>query len=284
VTSSEIAVVDADGSDRVRLSPDPPIKDGYPAWSPDGSQIAFARGPYDASAIYVMDADGENAHLVTDGSEPDWQPLVPPRHLHPPRVGADPREGRPVAAARGLWLGTPTVAFAYQWSRCDGEGQNCADIAGATDRVYTPTHDDVMNRLQVTVTATNDYGSAPGATSVPSAVVGESLVGTLDDEFLVGTPGSDFVSGLGGLDWIALGDGNDVGLGGYGNDSISGGDGNDILSGGPAHDRIRAGSGRDRIYARDGYRDLISCGAGRDFVRADRRDRVASNCEVVRYG
>ena len=41
------------------------------------------------------------------------------------------------------------------------------------------------------------------------------------------------------------------------------------------------GSGSDTILARDGARDTIACGAGRDSARVDRKDRV-TGCEKVR--
>ena len=47
----------------------------YPAWSPDGKQIAFVsyRSGWDITDIYVMDADGENEYLrrLTYGGESD---------------------------------------------------------------------------------------------------------------------------------------------------------------------------------------------------------------------
>jgi TolB protein len=51
-----------------------------PAWSPDGKQIVFERINWatdpETSDLYIADADGQNAHLlVTNGWEPDWQPL-----------------------------------------------------------------------------------------------------------------------------------------------------------------------------------------------------------------
>jgi hypothetical protein len=45
---------------------------------------------------------------------------------------------------------------------------------------------------------------------------------------------------------------------------------------------LDAGTGNDRIAARDGTRDTIRCGPGRDTVVADRKDVVAWNCERVR--
>ncbi len=42
-----------------------------PAWSPDGTLIAFERDGY----VYVMTADGHHARRLTKGGEPSWQPL-----------------------------------------------------------------------------------------------------------------------------------------------------------------------------------------------------------------
>ena len=53
-------------------------------------------------------------------------------------------------------------------------------------------------------------------------------------------------------------------------------------SSGKGKDRVAAGAGPDVIYARDGDRDVIACGLGRDLVIADRKDKVARDCERVR--
>ncbi|MFN8372770.1 MAG: hypothetical protein U0694_07820 [Anaerolineae bacterium] len=52
--------------------------DSQPAWSPDGTQIAFASdrdGDYD---IYIMNADGSDVRQVTfndvDDTNPAWVP------------------------------------------------------------------------------------------------------------------------------------------------------------------------------------------------------------------
>ena len=49
-----------------------------------------------------------------------------------------------------------------------------------------------------------------------------------------------------------------------------------------ARTRSAAAAGDDTISARGGGRDTIDCGAGRDTVTADKSDKVAKNCEVVR--
>ena len=69
--------------------------------------------------------------------------------------------------------------------------------------------------------------------------------------------------------------------GGRGDDVLSGGHGYDTVTGGPGRDRLSGGPGRDRLEARDGRRDSVRCGSGRDRVIADQLDRVAADCERV---
>ena len=69
--------MDADGSNAVRLLTSA-VQDNSPAWSPDGTQIAFSRDV----DIYVMDADGSNLLQLTSNvlgsapadSVPAWSP------------------------------------------------------------------------------------------------------------------------------------------------------------------------------------------------------------------
>jgi dipeptidyl aminopeptidase/acylaminoacyl peptidase len=108
--------------------------------------------------------------------------------------------------------------------------------------------------------------------------------GTPRTDSLVGTSGPDAVYGRGGNDRLDGGPGPDYVDGGTGDDLVRGDAGDDRLIGGRGRDRISGGTGWDRIYARDGARDTIDCGPGRDGVRADRLDRVAGDCEVVQRG
>ena len=75
--------------------------------------------------------------------------------------------------------------------------------------------------------------------------------------------------------------GNDVLNGRSGNDILNGGAGNDTLIGGAGADSFFGGPGNDTVRARDGKKDTIACGTGRDVVYADRIDRVVRDCETV---
>lgn len=75
---TDIWAMSADGRRQVQLT----ATDAYdfdPAWSPDGTKIAFARSSGGCcSDIYVMDADGTNVTQVTTGPDPDNAPTWSP--------------------------------------------------------------------------------------------------------------------------------------------------------------------------------------------------------------
>ncbi|HEY8482944.1 MAG TPA: protein kinase [Spirillospora sp.] len=100
---------DAPGSSWTRLTNDG-VRSVDPEWSPDGSKIAFTRGPSDASSIWVMNADGSQARSLTTGGQDDMDPAWSP-------------DGRWIAYVRGP-LGEPVIHAV----RADGTG----------DRVLTP--------------------------------------------------------------------------------------------------------------------------------------------------
>jgi TolB protein len=77
--NSEVFVANADGSGARNLTSSPAF-DGWPAWSPDDSRIAFAsnRGGKGDYQIFVMRPDGSDIRLVADttgrATAPLWAP------------------------------------------------------------------------------------------------------------------------------------------------------------------------------------------------------------------
>jgi hypothetical protein len=115
----------------------------------------------------------------------------------------------------------------------------------------------------------------PPTAPAPAAPKNLTKTGSARPDVLRGGKGNDFLRGLGGNDRLYGGSGNDRLFGGVGNDRLEGHKGRDILDG---------GAGKDTIVARDKAVDTIRCGAGRDVVTADRNDKVAKDCEVIRRG
>ena len=98
------------------------------------------------------------------------QPAQPPVNRTAPSIAGTPQVGQTLTAQEGRWTGTEPMTFAYQWQRCNAQGANCANIAGATAKTYVVAATDLGDRLRVRVTATNRAGSA-AAVSGPTAVV-----------------------------------------------------------------------------------------------------------------
>jgi Tol biopolymer transport system component len=69
-----------DGTNRLRLTNNPPATDDSPVWSPDGRTIAFVSSrDFGQFHIYLMNADGTNQHRLTNSigigeSDPAWSP------------------------------------------------------------------------------------------------------------------------------------------------------------------------------------------------------------------
>lgn len=78
---ADIYVMNADGTNQTRVTNNPDVNDFYPAFSPDGSKIAFTSDRESVSlsnGIYVMNADGTNQTLLTKDSPNNRQATFSP--------------------------------------------------------------------------------------------------------------------------------------------------------------------------------------------------------------
>jgi hypothetical protein len=120
-------------------------------------------------------------------------------------------------------------------------------------------------------------GDSPGGTASeesrsPGRGIGADPLSRPCANVLPGTDGANDLRGTVGNDRL---------LGFGGNDRLRGAGGRDCLDGGHGNDRLLGGEGDDRIRARDGERDFVDCGKGRDIVMVDAID-VVKRCETVK--
>jgi hypothetical protein len=95
-----VYVVNADGTGEANITnTENNVRDSHPAWSPDGTRIAFNRWPVGVRGtdVYAMDPDGSDIVMITNeaGLEPTWQPLQPG---YPRPKGATPMRASLVPA------------------------------------------------------------------------------------------------------------------------------------------------------------------------------------------
>jgi len=82
--------------------------------------------------------------------------------------------------------GTPDIAYAFQWRRCDADGNGCSTSTARSASQRDVTPDDVGHVLRVAVTATNAAGSVTEVSAPtghvgargPRAVAAPSITGT----------------------------------------------------------------------------------------------------------
>ena len=122
---------------------------------------------------------------------------------------------------------------------------------------------------------------ADGSDSLSGGTGFDDLDGGAGDDRLLGQADSDALNGGDGNDRIEGGDSADRIAGGRGNDVLIAGAANDIVTDSGGSNRVDAGAGADVISVRNGRRDVVSCGAGKDRISADRGDKL-KGCEKVR--
>ncbi len=75
----DIATINVDGTNLTRLT-DTPEQESSPTWSPDGSQIAFARGLWSSAQLYRINVSTLQTTLQGAGRNPKWRRQPTPPH------------------------------------------------------------------------------------------------------------------------------------------------------------------------------------------------------------
>jgi len=301
VQGREIFIVNADGSGQQRLTEGAPRywTDSSPVWSPDGTQILYDRYR-DRQRPYTMNSDGTcERKLVPDldeGWSASWQPILGgpsggPKLCHALSVEAViqewPAQITATVGNEGTEQLTDVVLLApgaTDVSLTSGQvesqrGTCLARLGSVTCRLpRLDRGEHLLVKIAVEsrrVTYVND--------PKPAGVVAlETLISMSASQSLLETGReSDLLSYMIPFCTTRTAGGGVI-RGTIYADHICGRKGADRILPGGGRDSVEAGAGPDVVFsAGDGRRDRISCGSGRDRVIADRRDRVARNCERV---
>jgi Ca2+-binding RTX toxin-like protein len=288
---SQLVAAQADGSG-VRLLFDGEGQNVNPSWSPDGSLLAFERNVGGTWAIWTSRSGTGAAGAMTHGTEnarfPQFDPALPARlafisdRMHVPGGATRYRYALYVAEPLAPGQSTKLLDDVHPTSppRWSPDGSEIATTAGEECYrwgVYLVTPlgaraRRITNPCRFTGTGGNDllFGTA----------YLDYVRGLAGNDRILARDGRNRIEGNGGNDVISSGSGGDAVFGGSGNDRITAGSGADLVVGGPGRDTIAAGPGNDTIEARDGFRDVVDCGPGRDVAEVDRLDRV-TRCERV---
>jgi len=94
-----------------------------------------------------------------------------PSNTATPVITGSAEPGSTLTASTGSWSGTAPFTFAYQWTRCDQNGNGCSAISSATGGSYAAQNADSGSTIRVTVTATNADGPSQ-STSAATPPIG----------------------------------------------------------------------------------------------------------------
>jgi hypothetical protein len=164
------------------------VRCGSDGGAGDGSNCAYISGAKGTSYVLTKDDVGYRLRLrvtaansvgqQTVASNPSGTILASstsaPKNTKEPSVSGTPKQGQTLTANVGGWSGTAPIGYAYQWLRCDGNGNNCAVLGGQTKSTFVPGASEVNTRIRVRITASNSKGSTQATSNPTSAVQASS--------------------------------------------------------------------------------------------------------------
>ncbi len=105
-----------------------------------------------------------------------------------PSIAGALQVGSQLSGDAGVWSGGGTIAYAYQWYRCDARGSHCSTLRGATKSTYSLVAADAGRTLALTVRATDSTGTSLGYSSLVGAVASSSALAAREQPQLDGIP------------------------------------------------------------------------------------------------
>jgi Tol biopolymer transport system component len=229
-------VVRTDGTERHLLRQAPVVSAG--TWSPAGDAVVLMAqndsGRYRPPRVYVVSADGSNAHTIAPGfaASPDWSPRGD-------WIAYDRQTSTKTADLHDIMIVRPNGTERRRVVRTGGDGGGGTWLADG--RHLLATGSGACRRSGI-------LEIDAFARTVKRLTNRCRIDGTPGPDDLRGTPLRDLIDGKGGDDRI---------VGGGGDDRISGGPGDDSISSKDRYrDTVSCGPGMDRLVA--DYRDRIA--------------------------
>ncbi len=136
--------------------------------APDATYVARQADAGFRLRVQVVATNGDGQDTATSNPS-SVITTARPTNTTEPSIEGTAVIGSRLTANRGAWVGEQPITYAFRWLRCNSSGDNCSEIAGASDNEYVVVDADSGRALRVRVTATNDVGSR-SAISDPRAV------------------------------------------------------------------------------------------------------------------
>ena len=112
----------------------------------------------DAGHVVIAAVTAEGSTVLSLSAGPT-RPRPGPLATSRPAIAGTFQQGLKLTASAGSWSGSGTIAYTYQWYRCDAMGAHCSAIRGARRGTYTQVAADVGHTLGLTVRATDATGT-----------------------------------------------------------------------------------------------------------------------------
>lgn len=157
-TASDCVAVDDAGNAINSLLP----SGGAKAWN--GTQVTTG------SPLYSISCPSPSECVAGDGNGDVYVGKPTPSNSTPPSVNGIAQVGQALQETHGAWTDSPET-IDVSWERCDGSGNNCAEISQASGQTHMLTTTDVGHTIRAVEVASNAWGTGDPVDSAPTAVV-----------------------------------------------------------------------------------------------------------------